>query len=158
MSSLPDKSFYHALPAKRMGAGCLFFNAAGQVLLVKPTYKSQWGIPGGIVENNESPRQGCQREISEELGLNCAVGALLVVDYNSETPTKTESLMFIFDGGTLPASAIEAIRLNPDELSEFRFFDVAALPAEMADVLRNRVLWAWQQLEKGTGIYLEDQR
>jgi hypothetical protein len=35
----PHKSFYESLPAKRMGAGCLFFDSEGKVMLVKPTYK-----------------------------------------------------------------------------------------------------------------------
>jgi ADP-ribose pyrophosphatase YjhB (NUDIX family) len=69
----PDKSFYQSLPAKRMAAGCLFFNSEKQVMLVKPTYKPTWEIPGGITELNESPKLCCQREVSEELGLNPSV-------------------------------------------------------------------------------------
>ena len=157
MTMKTDKSFYQSLPAKRMGAGCLFFNENEQVMLVKPTYKPTWEIPGGAVENNESPKQCCQREIGEELGLNRAIGHLLVVDYNSETEARTESLMFIFYGGKLTSSEIKAIQLNQDELSEFRFFEIEALPIEMVDILRNRVIMAWQQINKGNGIYLENQ-
>jgi 8-oxo-dGTP pyrophosphatase MutT (NUDIX family) len=153
----PDKSFYQSLPAKRMGAGCLFFNDEGQVMLVKPTYKPTWEIPGGATEKNESPKQCCQREIREELGLNREIGRLLVVDYNSESGEKTESLMFIFYGGTLTLSEIETIQLNDEELSEFRFFSAETLPIDMLDMLRNRVLAAWQQVERGNGIYLENQ-
>jgi len=140
-----------------MGAGCLLFNDGGQVMLVKPTYKSTWEIPGGVVENKESPRQCCQREVREELGLNRTIGHLLVIEYNSETDDRTESLMFIFYGGILTPSKIESVQLNGDELSEFRFFDAETLPVEMDDVLRNRVLMAWRQIKKGNGVYLENQ-
>lgn len=154
----PEKSFYQSLPAKRMGAGCLFFNDDGQVMLVKPTYKPSWEIPGGVVENNESPKQCCQREVREELGLGKEIGHLLVVDYNSETNERTESLMFIFYGGTLSPAEIESIQLKYDELSEFRFFDHPSLPLEMLPILQNRVLMAWEQIEKGNGTYLENQQ
>jgi ADP-ribose pyrophosphatase YjhB (NUDIX family) len=140
-----------------MGAGCLFFNDDGQVMLVKPTYKTTWEIPGGVVENNESPKQCCQREVGEELGLGREIGHLLVVEYNSGTNVRTESLMFIFDGGTLTSSELETIRLNNDELREFRFFDTNSLPAEVEPILRNRVLMACQQINKGNGVYLENQ-
>ena len=127
-----DRAFYESLPAKRMGAGCLFFNTDGQVMLVKPTYKPTWEIPGGAVERNESPKRCCQREVREELGLDRTIGDLLVVDYNSESSERTESLMFIFHGGVLFETEIQSIQLNRDELSEFRFFtreDFACGPA-----------------------------
>ena len=154
----PDKAFYASLPSKRMGAGCLFFNAEGQVMVVKPTYKSTWEIPGGAVENNESPKQCCRREVKEELGLEPEIGDLLVVDYNSANDERTESLMFIFNGGILALSEIESIELNRDELSEFRFVTAETLPVEMLNMLRNRVLAAWQQRIKGRGVYLENQQ
>ena len=141
-----------------MGAGCLFLNDDGQIMLVKPNYKTTWEIPGGIVEKNESPKQCCQREVGEELGLRRTIGDLLVVDYNNEKGEITESLMFIFHGGILAVSEIESIQLNHDELGEYRFFDPETLPIEMSHMLRNRVLVAWKQIGKGNGIYLENQK
>ncbi len=153
-----SKAYTESLPKKRMGAGCLFFDKQGNVMLVKPTYKSGWEIPGGGVEKNESPKQCCQREIKEELDLERKVGKLLVVDYNDETEEKTESLMFIFDGGLLTSSEIESIKLCQDELSEFRFFTADTLPNDMVLALRNRVLMAWQQKTQDVDVYLENQK
>lgn len=146
-----------SLPKKRMGAGCLLFDEQGGVMLVKPTYKPVWEIPGGVVELNESPKHCCEREVREELGIDRKIGDLLVVDYNSETKDKTESLMFIFNGGVLTLSEIQYIQLRQDELSEFRFFNVESLPKELTDTLRRQVLAAWQQVTKSNGIYLENQ-
>jgi len=44
----PD--YYKSLPMKRMGSGALFFDSAGRILIVKPSYKDVWEIPGGVVE------------------------------------------------------------------------------------------------------------
>jgi 8-oxo-dGTP pyrophosphatase MutT (NUDIX family) len=139
-----------------MAAGCLFRDEQGHILLVKPTYKPGWEIPGGVVEQDESPRQACRREIQEELGLDRPVGGLLVVDYNSPNPQKGESLQFIFDGGALAPAEIAAIRLPESELSEYRFFAPDDLP-QMTPTLRRRVLAAWRQAEQAGAIYLEDQ-
>ena len=140
-----------------MGAGCLFFDEQDRVMLVKPTYKADWEIPGGVVELNESPKQCCQREVQEELGIEREIDSLLVVDYNSQMEGRTESLMFIFNGGMLTLSEVESIRLNGNELKEFRFFTPETLPKEMMNILRNRVMMALQQVKNGNGIYLENQ-
>ena len=60
----PSESF--ATP--RVAAGALFFDDQGRVLLVHPTYKDTWDIPGGYVERGESPAAACRRELKEELG------------------------------------------------------------------------------------------
>ena len=65
-----NKSHFDSLPKKRMGAGCLFLDEHQRVLLVKPTYKPGWEIPGGIVELNESPKKCCEREVLEEIGFS----------------------------------------------------------------------------------------
>ncbi len=137
------------LPKKRMGAGALFFNEKDQLLLVEPSYKPTWEIPGGVVEAHESPQDCCQREIEEELGLKIKVGRLLCVDYNPTTETRLESLMFIFDGGVLTDELIAQINLQPDELLSYRFFDQNSLPDNLSPTLGERILSAWEQ-RKGT--------
>jgi|SRR3989344_3701390 len=42
----------------------------GKVLLIKPINKQKWEIPGGRLDEGESPVAGIQREIKEELGLD----------------------------------------------------------------------------------------
>jgi ADP-ribose pyrophosphatase YjhB (NUDIX family) len=44
-----------------VAAGVLFFDDAGRVLLVQPTYKDHWEIPGGYVETRETPVQAPYR-------------------------------------------------------------------------------------------------
>ena len=42
-------AFYAGLPRKRVGAGALITDARGRVLIVEPTCKSAWEVPGGVV-------------------------------------------------------------------------------------------------------------
>lgn len=141
-----------------MGAGCLIFDENGRVLLVKPNYKPGWEIPGGVVEENESPKQCCRREVQEELGLQLNIGSLLVVDYNEASETKTESLMFIFDGGVLTQAKIERVQLQTEELEDYHFFAQSQLPETMSHSLKSRILIAWHQLTQNSAIYAENQK
>jgi hypothetical protein len=52
---LPLDQYIASLARKRMAAGALFRDEDGRVLLVDPTYKPTWDLPGGAVEKEESP-------------------------------------------------------------------------------------------------------
>ena len=139
-----------------MGAGALFFNEAGELLLVKPTYRDFWSIPGGVVEDGESPRQACLREVREEIGLDVALGPLLVVDYTSLATAPREALQFLFHGGTLDEHAIARITLPPAELSAFRFAPLAEAAAVLNPRIARRLPYALRAIETGGATYLED--
>lgn len=149
------KSLYAALPKKRMAAGALFLDERGHLLLVNPTYKPQWEIPGGIVEANESPRQACQREIQEELGLPRNFERLLSVSYIPAVGERSDGVMFIFWGGVLTAVEIAQIRLPQAELSEFSFVDPAAISLLLTPSLGARVLQTLAIIPTEQTLYLE---
>jgi len=107
-----------------IGAGALFRNQAGHVLLVNPTYKPSWEIPGGVVEEGESPRQCCTRELLEELNYDGPVGRLLVVDWLPDLRNQGNRVLFIFDGGVVEDSFVDSATLPAQELSECRFVDL----------------------------------
>lgn len=146
------------LPGKRMASGCLFFNSAGELLIVKPTYRADWLLPGGSVEKDESPAKGCVREIREELGLEKPVLRLLCLEYQSAHSRGTESLQFIFYGGLLNESEIASIRLPADELSAYRFCPRAEALSLLVPKLAKRTEFALRALEENTVIYLEDKQ
>jgi ADP-ribose pyrophosphatase YjhB (NUDIX family) len=60
------ESPHSQLSRKRVGAGALITDTAGRVLMVEPTYKDTWEVPGGVVEAGESAVAACQRECVEE--------------------------------------------------------------------------------------------
>lgn len=81
----------------RMAAGALFFDEADRVLLVEPSNKDYLDVPGGYVEEGESPRQACVREVQEELGIAPHIGRLLVVDW-APNPGEGDKVLYLFDG------------------------------------------------------------
>ncbi|MFF4174185.1 NUDIX domain-containing protein [Streptomyces sp. NPDC001744] len=145
-----------ALARKRVAAGVLFFNDAGQVLLVDPVYKAQWEIPGGAVEAEESPRAGACREVLEELGLDLAPGVLLGVDWTAARPGRSEGLVTVFDGGRLTPEQVGSIRLQDEELRGYAFVDVESVGELLLPVLARRVQACVRARAQGRTVYLEN--
>jgi 8-oxo-dGTP diphosphatase len=154
---MSDRTYQDSLPKKRMGAGALIFDENGRFLLVNPTYKEPWEVPGGVVEANESPAQACVREVREELGLDIELNRLLLVDYLSDSPEKVEALMFIFEGPILTPTEVEAIQLQAEELSECRFCTIDEAVELLNYRLGRRVRCSLEALVENGPVYVEDQ-
>jgi 8-oxo-dGTP pyrophosphatase MutT (NUDIX family) len=142
------------LPRKRMGAALLFRDPGDRVLLVEPTYKPEWELPGGVVEADESPRDAAAREITEELGLTVAPGRLLVVDWVPPRDGRTDGLMLVFDGGRFT----EPIRLAESELRSWAWCDPGEAEQRLLPLLARRAAAAVRAAHTGTTAYLEDGR
>lgn len=138
----------------RAAAGVLFFDVEGRILLVKPTYKEGWDIPGGYVNAGETPRQAAIREVKEELGLDVKLGDPLVIDW-APHPTDGDKVLFIFDGGELAPTDAGRIQLDEDELSEHQFFDLAEARLRLIDRLVRRVAAALDGRARASLVYLE---
>jgi 8-oxo-dGTP pyrophosphatase MutT (NUDIX family) len=138
----------------RVAAGVLFFDDHGQVLLVDPSYKQGFEVPGGYVEPGESPRAACIREVREELGIEPPIGGLLVVDW-APAADEGDKILFLFDGGTLAQRWLRRIALQADELTGWRFTAVDDMPAVLPPRLSRRVLAAIAARSAGGPAYLE---
>jgi ADP-ribose pyrophosphatase YjhB (NUDIX family) len=126
---------------KRVGADVLIRDERGRVLLVDPSYKPDWDLPGGMAEANEAPHRAAERELREELGLHVRLRTMLVVDWVAAHGPWDDSLMFIFDGGVLGREQIARLRILDEEINDFRFWT----PEQAADLLRPYV---WARLEQ----------
>lgn len=136
----------------RVAAGALFLDDEGRVLLVHPTYKDRWDIPGGYVEQGEAPAAACAREIHEELGLHHRPRRLLAVDW-APHEHEGDKLLFIFDCGSLGRDA-NRIKLDRTELNDWQWATPSQLdeflPARLARRIRSTI-----EARENDSLYLE---
>jgi 8-oxo-dGTP diphosphatase len=144
------------LPRKRMGSGVLFRDATDRVLLVEPTYKDYWELPGGAVDGDESPRDAARREVEEELGFAMSPGRLLVVDWVPPRPGRTEGVMFVYDGGVLDAKATSNLHLPADELRSWAWCTLTEAQQRLSPLLARRAAAALEATADAVTYYLED--
>jgi len=144
------------VPRVPASASALIFDASGRLLILKPTYKGKWTLPGGQVEaDGETPWEACRREVQEETGLALATGRLVCVDFLRPRPGKPGGIRFLFHCGTLGDDELASITLQEEELSEHRVEDVDRALELLSRPVRRRVRRA---LEARTITYLEDGR
>ena len=129
----PEDSF--ATP--RVAAGALFVHPDGRVLLVHPTYKDTWDIPGGYVERGESPAAACRREVREELGLDRVPHRLAAVDW-APHEREGDKLLFIFDCGPLGEDEAR-IELDDVELDQWQWVAATDLENYLIPRLSSRI-------------------
>ncbi|HEU4675426.1 MAG TPA: NUDIX hydrolase [Motilibacteraceae bacterium] len=141
-----DPAMWAALPRKRVAAGLVVLDDAGRVLMVEPTYKPGWEVPGGLVEANESPRAAAAREVREELGVEVEVGRLLVVDYVPAGRRPDDGLMLLYAAGPLDEAAFV---LAEEELRSWHWCDRDALLERTTPFMARRVLAGLAALADG---------
>ena len=150
---LPMTESYREFPKKRVGEGVVIVDKDLRVLLVEPTYKETWEIPGGLVELNEAPREAARRECREELGFDILVERLLVIDWVSEGRTPGDGLLFIYATGPVETSQII---LPSEELRSWEWCDHEAVMARVPSYKARRIFAAIDALRDGTFIELEN--
>lgn len=143
---------------KRVAADVLITDEAGRVLLVDPTYKPDWDMPGGMAEANEPPRAAAERELREELGLHVTTGRLLVLDWVPPHGPWDDTLMFVFDGGILDQAAINAISIGDEELRQFAFVSMDDTRSLLREYVWDRLRQAVRAQAAGMTTYREVRR
>ena len=140
------------LPAIPVSAGALIFDRKGRLLILKPTYKSGWTIPGGVMEaDGESPWEACQREVREETGLEVSRGRLAAMDFRPAKPGRLAGIRYLFDCGQVGDEALADVKLQPEEISDSRLVSLT----EAFTLLRGPISRRVQSATQGH-FYLED--
>jgi ADP-ribose pyrophosphatase YjhB (NUDIX family) len=145
-----------ALPAIPVSAGALIYDQAGRLLILKPTYKTGWTIPGGVMEaDGETPWDACRREVREECAIDVRGGRLACVDFRPGRPGQTGGVRFLFDCGTADDAALAAITVQPEEVAGYRLVPPDEALALLRAPIRRRVRAATRHRRC---VYLENGR
>jgi ADP-ribose pyrophosphatase YjhB (NUDIX family) len=107
----------------QLGAFCIISNDSGHVLLSHRRDLDVWNLPGGGVEQDETPWDAAVREVSEETGLEVAIERLVGIYTKSGRNGITLCFECIVTGGSLRAS---------DEADEHRYFPIENLPQRLS--------------------------
>jgi 8-oxo-dGTP diphosphatase len=156
---MADAAYFASLARKQIGAGVVFTDAEGRILLVRRAYADgSWTVPGGAVDAGETPLAAAHREVLEETGLDVQIGRLLGVDWIPERPPKPEALLFLFDGGRLTAEQASRIVLPAVELAEHSFVSVDEAVGLVTDRMLSRLKAALPAKRTGATLYFEEGR
>ncbi|MFE3172268.1 NUDIX domain-containing protein [Amycolatopsis sp. NPDC059090] len=159
MELLPFDEYVRSLPRKRMSAGTLLRDETGRVLLVEPSYKDSWDIPGGVCDAGEAPWRTARREQAEEIGIDRPLGPLLVIDYAPDDGRMPEGLAFIFDGGRISAEEAACLTLTDPEILAVHLLPIDEAAQRVAPPLARRLRVSWEAARTGERFVLcEDGR
>ncbi|MDG4781160.1 NUDIX domain-containing protein [Micromonospora sp. WMMD961] len=145
--------WYANLASFYAAAAAFITDPAGNVLLVKPTYRDHWAFPGGYVDESEYPHDACAREIREEFGVSLAVGDLLVVDWAPPLGPRPRAIVsFTFDCGLL--SNVDGLYLPAQELDDVGFFAEREAEQRLPEIVAPRLRAARRARDQHAPEYL----
>ncbi len=148
---MPQEEWLASLPRKQMGVGVLFLNETGELLIVKPNYRDHWQVVGGVIDANESPMTAAIRETKEEITVDIDTPKLLGVAYVS----RRDSLRWVFYGGVLGADMISNIKIQKEELDEFKFVPMHEALTPVSTDFSKLLPVCFEAIEAGIPRYLE---
>jgi 8-oxo-dGTP diphosphatase len=142
------------VPRIPASAGAVICDPGGRLLILKPTYKKGWTIPGGQIEaDGESPWEGCQRETREECGLEVTRARLVCVDFLRPKTRRLGGIRFLFHCGTFRDQELSAIALDTREIEEHRFLALDQALDLLSGPVGRRVAAGWGAT---SCVYLEN--
>ena len=125
----------------KIGTFAIIFNDKKEVLLCHRRDFDLWNLPGGKLEEKESPWDGAVRETKEETGLDVRVDKLIGV-YNK--PDQNE-IVFSF-----LCSVIKGKLILNEEADKIEYFNPSNLPQNTSQKQVERIKDALKNSEKVT--------
>lgn len=115
-----SRAFFAALPRKVIAAAVLCRSGDGRVVIVHDSFRGHWTIPGGVVEPDEDPKSGAEREAWEETGLRIRAGAVLGTFAGSHP----DRIVFVYDAAAEDGGAPAPSPVHTHEIDGARWVRV----------------------------------
>lgn len=146
-------------PRRRIGAVVLVRTLTGAVLLVKPTYKEGWTLPGGAAHQGEKVSDAAARELKEETGLIREITHYLALDQvpAGDDGSSAEGFDIVVDGGTLTPAEAGSIAIPAsasDELSGITWVPLEQLGGYTVPYQERRIRQAYAAAQVGLRLPL----
>jgi ADP-ribose pyrophosphatase YjhB (NUDIX family) len=134
----------------RAGAFGVIFDDRDRVLLCHRRDLDSWNLPGGLVEEGESPWDAAVREVREEVGLDTEITRLTGLYYKPGS----DEVVFNFE-----CRIVSGAPTTSEEADAVEFFAVDALPPNTAPKQIERIADAltrlpvpYLKIQSGPGI------
>lgn len=134
-SSASVRAYYAGLAGPLVAATGIVLDLHGRVLVLTTSYKDGLELPGGTVEDTETPEEGLARELKEELDLSVPVGRLLAVDSCPPGSLGRSLVVHVHLVGPLDPARIAGISFADGEITEAHWLT----PEEAAERLPDRI-------------------
>ncbi len=120
-----------------IGSSYLFLIKDGKILLQRRFQTGfqdgNYGVPAGHLDGNETAREGCAREIKEEIGIEISPEDLEVVHVMQRKATNDERIDFFM---TTESFSGEIIKCEPHKCDDLSWFDLDNLPENVVDYVK----------------------
>lgn len=113
----------------------------GRLLVVKANYKPYWTVPGGVIDEGETPKQAAVREVFEEVGIRLDGRELTFVLVADRISKHLQTYQFLFKA-TLSEAAKKQIVLQPTEIDDYAFITKAQVHLADRDYAKAVQQWA----------------
>lgn len=148
--------YYQNLAKRHMAAAVMIFNEKGELLVLKPSYRDNWLLPGGVVEHGETLLQAAVREVKEEIGVDMKIKSIRCVDMKPGQGMMPDSVQSIFESEIISNAQLSDIQLDNEEITEYAFLPLQEALKRITPTAAVRIGQALVAREQNTVFYLED--
>lgn len=121
------------------GVSAVVVDSDGRILLTHRRDNGRWAVVSGILEPGEEPGPAALREIREEAGIDADLVRLTGVDVTEKITYPNGDVAQYLDITFLARHVAGEVHVADDENLAVEWFEVSALPENLADTSRLRI-------------------